>query len=54
MPAPVPYQAPEKKTKKKRREAKGGPRCKGTPNAMSGETEIPSSHEGDEDEEEEE
>src|SRR5215216_4790152 len=45
---------PEKKAKKKSKEAKGGLRHKGTSDAVSGETEIPSSHEGDEDEEEEE
>ena len=54
MLVPVPYQAPEKKAKKKSKEAKGGLRRKGTLDAASGETEAPSSHEGDEDEEEEE
>ena len=50
----VPYQALEKKARKKGKEAKGGPRCKGTSDVVSGETEVPSSPEGDEDEEEEE
>ena len=50
----VPYQAPEKKAKKKGKEAKGGLRRKGTSDAVSGETKVPSSHEGDEDEEGEE
>ena len=54
MLVPAPYQAPEKKAKKKGKEAKGGLRRKGTSDAVSGETEAPSSHEGDEDEEEEE
>ena len=54
MLVPAPYQAPKKKAKKKRKEAKGGLRRKGTSDAVSGETEVPSSHEGDKDEEEEE
>ena len=54
MLAPAPYQALEKKAKKKSKEAKGGLRRKGTSDAVSGETEAHSSHEGDEDEEEEE
>ena len=54
MLVPAPYQAPEKKAKKKGKEAKGGLRRKGTLDAVSGDTEAPSSHEGDEDEEEEE
>ena len=54
MLVPVSYQAPEKKAKKKGKEAKGGLRRKGTSDAVSGDTEAPSSHEGDEDEEEEE
>ena len=54
MLVPAPYQAPEKKSKKKGKEAKSGLRRKGTSDDMSGETEAPSSHEGDEDEEEEE
>ena len=53
MLVPAPYQAPEKKAKKKGKEAKGGLRRKVTLDAMSGETEAPSSHERDEDEEEE-
>ena len=54
MLVPVPYQAPEKKAKKKGKEAKGGLHRKGTSDAVSGDIEAPSSHEGDEDEEEEE
>ena len=54
MLVPAPYQAPERKAKKKSKEAKSGLRRKGTSDAMSGETEASSSHEGDEDEEEEE
>ena len=54
MLVPAPYQAPEKKAKKKSKETKGGLRCKGISDAVSGETEALSSHEGDEDEEEEE
>jgi hypothetical protein len=54
MLVPAPYQAPEKKAKKKSKEAENGPHHKGTSDAMSGGTEAPSSHEGDEDEEEEE
>ena len=54
MLVPVPYQAPEKKGKKKAKEAKGGPRRRGPSDTVSGETEILSSHEGDEEEEEEE
>ena len=54
MLVPALYQAPEKKDKKKSKEAKGGLRRKGTSDAMSGDTKAPSSHEGDEDEEEEE
>ena len=49
----APYQAPKKKAKKKSKEAKGGLHRKGTSDVVSGETEAPSSHEGDEDEEEE-
>ena len=45
-PTPTPYQAPKKKAKKKRKEAKGGLRRKGTSDAVSGETEVPSSHLG--------
>nr|XP_040246122.1 uncharacterized protein LOC120965041 [Aegilops tauschii subsp. strangulata] len=54
MLVPVPYQASEKKAKKKGKEAKGGLRRKDTSDAVSGETEAHSSHEGDEDEEKEE
>nr|XP_040249487.1 neurofilament medium polypeptide-like [Aegilops tauschii subsp. strangulata] len=55
MLAPTPYQAPEKKAKKKKgKETKSGPCHKGPADAMSGETEAPSSHEGDKEEEEEE
>nr|XP_045087525.1 fibrous sheath CABYR-binding protein-like [Aegilops tauschii subsp. strangulata] len=50
----APYQAPEKKAKKKGKENKGGPRHRGPSDAMSGETEALSCHEGGEDEEEEE
>ena len=45
----APYQALEKKGK----EPKGGPRCRGPSDAVTGEIEIISSHEGDKDEEEE-
>ena len=54
MLVPLPYQAPEKKAKKKDKEARSGLRRKGTSDTASGDTEAPSSHEGDEDEEEEE
>lgn len=54
MLAPASYQAPEKKAKKKGKEAKGGLRHKGTSDAVFGDTEALSSHEGGEDEEEEE
>ena len=54
MLVPTLYQAPEKKAKKKSKEAKGGLHRKGTSDPMFGETEAPSSHEGDEDEEDEE
>ena len=54
MLVPARYQAPEKKAKKKGKEAKGGLRRKGTSDAVSGETETHSSHEGGEDEEEKE
>ena len=50
----APYQAPEKKAKKKGKEAKSGLCRKGTSDAASGDNEALSSHEGDEDEEEEE
>ena len=54
MLVPALYQAPEKKAKKKGKEARSGLRRKGTSDAASGDTEALSSHEGDEDEEEEE
>ena len=54
MLVPAPYQAPEKKAKKKGKEARSGLRHKGTLDTASGNTEALSSHEGDEDEEEEE
>ena len=54
MLVPALYLALEKKAKKKGKEAKGGLRCKGTPDAVSGDTEVLSSHEGDEDEQDEE
>ena len=54
MLVPAPYQAQEKKAKKKGKEAKSGLRHKGTSDAVSGDTKALSSHEGDEDEEEEE
>ena len=54
MLVPAPYQAPEKKAKKKGKEAKSGPCHKGPSDAMSEDSEALSSHEGDEDEKEEE
>ena len=54
MLVPAPYQAPEKKAKKKGKEARSGLRRKGTSDIGSEDTEALSSHEGDEDEEEEE
>ena len=53
MLVPAPYKAPEKKAKKKSKEAKGGLRRKGASDRVFGETEALSSHEGDEDEKEE-
>ena len=50
----MPYQALEKKIKKKGKGPKDGPCCKGSSDVVSGETEVVSSHEEDEDEEEEE
>ena len=50
----APYQAPEKKAKKKGKEARGGLRRKGNSDVTSEDTEVLSSHEGYEDEEEEE
>ena len=53
MLVPTPYQALEKKAKKKKgKESKGGPRHKGISDTVSGETEALSSHEGDKEEEE--
>ena len=54
MLVPAPYQALEKKAKKKGKEARSGLRRKGTSDAVSGDTEAFSSHEGDKDGEEEE
>lgn len=53
MLLPAPYQAPEKKAKKKIKEAKGGLRRKGASDVVSEDTETLSSHDEDEDEEEE-
>ena len=49
MLIPVPYEAPEKKAKKKGKEAKSGLRRKGASDVVSEDTEVLSSHEGDED-----
>ena len=54
MLVPAPYQAPEKKAKKKGKEARSGLRCKGTSGIASEDTEVLSSPEGDEDEEDKE
>ena len=54
MLVPAPYQAPEKKAKKKGKEARSGLRRKGTLDIASEDSEALSSHEGDEDKEEEE
>ena len=54
MFVPAPYQAPEKKAKKKGKEAKGVPHHKGLSDTVSGETEALSSNEGYEEEKEEE
>nr|XP_020150710.1 nucleolar and coiled-body phosphoprotein 1-like [Aegilops tauschii subsp. strangulata] len=55
MLVPAPYQASTKKDKKKKgKEAESGLHHKGTSDAVSGGTEAPSSHEGDEDEDKEE
>ena len=54
MLVPLPYQAPEKKAKKKGKKARSDLRRKGTLDAASGDTEGPSSHKGDEEQEEEE
>ena len=53
MLVPVPYQAPEKKAKKKSKEAKGGLRRKGASDIVSEDTKTLSSHDEDEEEEEE-
>ena len=53
MLVPAPYQAPEKKAKKKSKEAKGGLRCKGASDVVSEDTKTLSSHDEDEEEEEE-
>ena len=50
----APYQAPEKKAKKKAKETRSGLHRKGTSNIVSEDTEVLSSPEGDEDEEDEE
>ena len=54
MLVPAPYQTPEKKAKKKGKEARSGLCHKGNSDITSEDTEAPSSHEGGEDEEEEE
>lgn len=54
MLVPAPYEAPEKKGKKKGKDPKGGPHRRGLSDTVSGEIEIISYHEGDDDEEEEE
>ena len=54
MLVPTPYQAPEKKAKKKGKEDKSGLHRKGTSDVVSEDTEALSSHEGDDDEQEEE
>ena len=53
MLVPAPYQAPKNKAKKGK-EARSGLRRKGTSDIMSEDTKAPSSHEGDEADEEEE
>ena len=53
MLVPVPYQAPEKKAKKKGKEVRSGLRRKGTSDITSEDTEALSSHDEDEEEEEE-
>ena len=53
MLVPVPYQALEKKAKKKSKEAKGGLRHKGTSDVTSEDAETHSSPATDDDEEEE-
>ena len=53
MLVPTPSQAPEKKAKKKSKEAKGGLHRKGASDVVSEDTETLSSHDEDEEEEEE-
>ena len=53
MLVPAPYQAPEKKAKKKGKEAKGCLRRKGASDVVSEDTKTLSSHDDDEEEEEE-
>ena len=53
MLVPAPYQAPEKKAKKKGKEAKNGLRRKGASDVVSEDTETHSSPDKDEGEEEE-
>ena len=54
MLVPAPYTAPEKKSKKKAKGAKSGPRRKGTPDVTSEDDEAHSSVPEDNGEEEEE
>ena len=54
MLVPAPYQAPEKKAKKKGKEARSGLRPRGTSDIAVEDTEVLSSPEGDEEEEDEE
>ena len=54
MLVPAPYQAPEKKAKKKAKGTRGGLRCKGTSDVTSEDAETHSSAEDDKEEEEEE
>ena len=54
MLVPAPYEAPEKKAKKKAKGAKSGPRRKGTSDVTSEDAETHSSPATDEEEEEEE
>ena len=53
MLVPAPYQAPEKKAKKKGKEVRSGLRRKGASDISSEDTEALSSHDEDEEEEEE-
>ena len=52
MLVPAPYQAAEKKAKKKSKETRCGLRSKGASDVMSEDTETLSSHDEDEEEEE--